>query len=218
MKKSEDIRYLMNALGTIRIAMLSAFSPNSCIAATRISVEAARMLGLRARPMVCGTTVLNSAAATWARDRGLPQTQEELGAWHAAGCHGVSIANVEHDVAHGVRHLVALIEERWLVDLSLDQACRPQQDILLGPCVFAVTRDEIRDQRVVRDVDGAHVEYDFSWPERGYLLAPDWVDRGRWKPFAKDASALARRRLCLLPRGPWSTDVQLWRGLPGMAS
>jgi hypothetical protein len=90
-------------------------------------------------------------------------------------------------------HVVALVEGRLLLDLTLDQCSAPKHGVELPPGVFygLPPRSE-RGGRVEHRVNGCAVVYEAHPEEKGYLAAPHWTDRLRRQAFV-DAT-IARLR------------------------
>jgi hypothetical protein len=95
-------------------------SEGFCIWATRIAIEVARRHRVDAYALACGCRVTN-ADRSYQVDIGDP-TAMRPGGWPG--------------------HLVAVLDRRWLVDLSLGQAARPALGIDVGPIAAAIDDPE----------------------------------------------------------------------------
>ena len=90
-------------------------------------------------------------------------------------------------------HVVAAVERRLLLDLTLDRCSSPEHEVELPPGLFnELPPTFLRGGRVQHRVNGCDVVYEAHPEERGYLKPPDWTDRVRRQSFI-DAS-LARRQ------------------------
>lgn len=102
-----------------RQAVLTRFTPASCIATTRVVVGVLRYFGVAARPWAVSTHLFNPAA--WElREQGIPAAEWPPDAW-SIGIRG--------DLAGQVGHLVAVTSGWRMVDASLDQAARPDKGL-----------------------------------------------------------------------------------------
>jgi hypothetical protein len=125
-----------------RPIMLWSWTPASCIAATRVTVNVLGAYGISARPYPVAAMVYNRAYMRLAARLGRwPEIEEQhadpAGAWSL----GVGVEGDPDDPRWSTRngydgHLVALaLNDTLLLDASLDQASRPERDIELRPSV-----------------------------------------------------------------------------------
>jgi hypothetical protein len=131
------------------------YARKTCILHTRYAVDALRILGVRARPMAARVMVGN---AEWRR------IAQEVGHWP------------QHIEWTPETWCLAIADERWGVDLTIDQASRPQHGINLSPHYWPVTPAFLRGEEPAQFlVNGeSHVHYDAMPADRGFLLVPDW--------------------------------------------
>lgn len=189
-----DLITMPASLEAIRRAMLRAGTrKNSCIAATKLYVELATRMGLEALPLRVETSVINPALWEWIEANELISEEptatlsdETLAAAVGAGGHMVVIG-YRNDSArvpgHWAGHLVALVSAGGrprVVDLTLDQAERPEKQIVgLGPRCFVVPEPWVRGEMVarafVKTASGKiAVEYAVLENDRQYESSPDW--------------------------------------------
>jgi hypothetical protein len=158
------------------------YSRETCILHTRYAVDALRELGVRARPLAARVMVGN---AEWRR------IAEELGHWPQhiewtpeTWCIGIGFGPDPRKERPGYdAHVIAVVNERWALDLTIDQASRPQHGINLSPHYWPVTPAflrgdqpaQFRRQRHRR----SHVHYDAMPDDRGFLSVPTGVWRCR---------------------------------------
>jgi hypothetical protein len=119
-----------------RAEILKDFKQDSCIGSTRVAIRVLDYFDFHATPFPCIATVFNSKMVDCVERGELPEGQvprewfEKTGSWSV----GLGIAKDGNEDPVG--HLVAVMpNQRILVDASLDQASRPEHDIVL-PSVF----------------------------------------------------------------------------------
>jgi hypothetical protein len=173
--------------------------PDSCIAMTAVAVEVMRYFGYDANPLNVEVLIVNRA---WreALERGefdptvkLPDALFEAGAY-GLGL-GVESQRLEK-LARGEEaggHVVAVVD-RYLVDLSLDQASRPQHGIDLAPRIFefdGVVTPEERAWTYALNDGACFVEYKLRPDIQTWRDSPDW--RFCKKRYADQIGRIIRR-------------------------
>jgi hypothetical protein len=151
------------------------FNRKTCILHTRYAVDALRSVGVRARPLAARVTIGN---ASWA------QLGAQLGHWperedwtDETWCVGIGYGPDPRDERPGYdAHVFTVVNERWGLDLTLDQASRPQHNIDLSPHYWRTTPKFLSGDEPAAffNSDGSVVVYDAMPEDRGFLLAPDW--------------------------------------------
>lgn len=81
-------------------------------------------------------------------------------------------------------HLAALVDNKFLVDASLDQASRPQYDLHMPPVLVSeVPRDFRRGKKGTRhfieNAKGDVVIYEHQLENKFYLISKDWTEESR---------------------------------------
>lgn len=138
-----------------RPAILERFRPSSCIASTRVAVEVLRAHGFPA----------------WAQATRAMFTSP---GWSVAIAGTGDMAEGQYDA-----HVVAVAREgqrHVLVDLSADQASRPERGLIVEPVAFAFDGTWPIGKRLP---SGAIAAYDLV-RSRAYRSSPDWAQRSRW--------------------------------------
>lgn len=84
-------------------------------------------------------------------------------------------------------HLVCVVDGprcAVVLDISLDQASRPQHGVHLRPHLFIASRDWLAGdaEHWEEDVDGSLLAYRVDPENTEYLCSPDWTDKGRREP------------------------------------
>jgi hypothetical protein len=152
-QRTPDPYLLTVALSAVRPIISSVYTVESCVLSTRMAVDIARRYGVDAYPLSVEALVMNPIMARLDADHG--PTPDRSG-WAAQGAAMVWLGKGDEAPQPGKwpGHLVAVIDRRWLLDLSADQAHRPQYDIhLTEPLVFPVTEGFLRGrQDAVLDV------------------------------------------------------------------
>jgi hypothetical protein len=172
---------------------------DTCILSTRIATIVLRDQGIRARPLACQ---LMAGNAEWARvsaeflERyGRWPTQREWtdGMWSVGIGYGTDprAARPGYD-----GHLIAVVEERYGLDLTLDQASRPAKGFTTQPSYFQTPPEFLRGDTALPLIIGdAYLRYDPTPEERSFLRAPDWTEvqrYGRLLPTQRIRQRLAR--------------------------
>ncbi len=178
MNKTQLVKAISTILQEGRQEMLRHFSSDSCIAATKIAIDVLAHYHVLAKPLVARLMIFNPAfvrriengAAFPTSGEITKQWSEEDGSW----CLGVGYGSAPTKWSG---HLVAVLEEEgWLIDASLDQASRPNRNILVGPAVFdGVTEEFLRGERpLVKSINGSVLKYVAFPDEKSYNTSPNW--------------------------------------------
>jgi hypothetical protein len=176
------------ALGYVQPPIQAEFGANACIVATRVALEVLRHYRVRVQPLAVHVEVWNPAAVE-AIDRG--EDPAELG----PPCRVMQLGFTDQPQPDDTvdMHVVVAVEDRLLLDLTLDQCSAPEHGIELPPGIFhGLPPKFVRGGRVDFRVKGCQVVYEAHPDEKGYLIAPDWTDRSRRQPFVE--ATLARLR------------------------
>jgi len=155
------------------------YPANRCIAATRIAIQVFHACGISAKPMVARFFAGNQRLRDLLNQNPTP-TAAETARWIATGAMGTQIGFDDQPIVEGDdwnRHLVALVDRRWVVDASADQVAQPWRGLVL-PGVLVTRLDhplpahasEVR----IKRPGGMLVEYGFEPKERSFRTAPDW--------------------------------------------
>lgn len=146
----------------------------SCIAATWITVAVMKRLGLTAEHREVVASVGNKMYVALWRLSGPPKTREELDDWTRQGSNIVGIGHERR--AGGIGgHLVAVVENTYVVDASLDQVADPSTGLVI-PSVFVMRIDPLGiPDGIMREVrDDLFVEYIERRTLSDYTVSPDW--------------------------------------------
>jgi hypothetical protein len=117
-----------------RPPILEHFAKRSCIASTRIALDVLEYFGVRAEPLPLFVLVLNGEALDMAEagmsQAGLQAEMLKYGPDEPGGPWGIGVGAVIENSTDWAGHLVVAIpDERLLLDMSLDQASRPHKGL-----------------------------------------------------------------------------------------
>jgi hypothetical protein len=149
--KDDDLRYpALERLGRlIRRHQLRHFPRDSSIAATRVALDVLEAIKCPdAYPLSVQATIFNRALIRRALRDGFPESTEQFEEWHKEiNAWGVGIgypAKEERD-HRWPGHLVAIVQRRFLWDLSIDQAERPRYRMFFpDPVILGVDENFLR--------------------------------------------------------------------------
>jgi hypothetical protein len=147
-----------------------------CILHTRIAVDVLRELDVRARPMAMRVMAGNASWRGLCKQLGrYPQPDE----WTAeTWCLGIGYGADPRAERPGYDgHVIAVVNDRWGLDLTLDQASRPQKGMRFSPHFWQVSPEFLRGEEhdALSTSEGSVVVYQALPEERGFLTAPDWT-------------------------------------------
>lgn len=161
----------------------------SCIASVRILTEVLGYFGHASEPLPCTTLVFNARGHEMA-NLGVP-----VGEWpeeaHSIGAVGTGVVRPETNGWDG--HLIAIVEDQWLVDPSLDQFSRPERDITTYPVVLDARpwTDRSKPCQWGRP-DGQVLVYQAMQTPGRWRNAPDWCGRENLRLFRTAIAAAIR--------------------------
>lgn len=174
--------------------------PQSCIGSTRVAVDYLRERGVAARPLSVRLAVFNplhTACLIAAKDdAGIAADLQELykdePAYRASGLWGIGLgySRLAGDAVPAERwdgHVVCIVEERLLLDLSLDQVNRPQRNIQLGPVAIPVTSEWLAISYPGEAIEaGCMLRYEALPHDRSFEDGVDWSQPERWEPILRE--------------------------------
>jgi hypothetical protein len=179
-------RVLRGLVELARPMILELVYENSCILSTRIAIDVLDHFGIDAEPLVVRATVSNAVFARLCVEHGelpdgplMDRWEQEHGAW-VLGL-GVPAPPGTVPLPRGwPGHLVAVVQRRLLLDLSLDQVNRPERGIGLGPLILPCRPDFLAGRQPFATLPGGClVLYDAFPDDRSWHNSPDRA-KGRW--------------------------------------
>ena len=157
------------------------YPANSCIASSRIAIEVARRFGIQAKPLAAQLWVRNDRLTKLLETTPDP-TRDQVEEWKRMGAAGMTIGigqPARFENGEWNRHLVAVVQGRWLVDASIDQGNEPGRLELPGVLIARLPQPITTGPwtRSYWLLDGTRIDYTFDPAERSYRVAPDWHPR-----------------------------------------
>jgi hypothetical protein len=119
-----------------REVLPTVFSADSCLNGTRVCIEALRLHGINARPLVVDMVVTNEAACRMFDEHdGWPTTEEAVQRWMDIGAWVLTVDGKHRDgTTDGWPHHMVACTGDMLIDSALAQASRPHKGIELPWC------------------------------------------------------------------------------------
>ncbi len=200
-------------LAEARPLILDVAVARSCVGSTRVAVDYLRECGVRARPLsarlrvyspaytalLCAATLDEGCAAELHRLTRNTETLASAGLWSI----GIGYSREADDVIPERGwdgHLVCVVEDRAILDLSLDQASRPAHLIELGPTIVPSTCSWLRGEVAGEVVEnGCLLAYTAQPNDRSYLAGRDWCEPQRWAGVLSELRALSEGRSDVRP-------------------
>ncbi len=161
-----DVPASMSALGVRR---------DSCILHTRVAVDVLARLGVSARPLAVKVTVANSEWVRLGKRLNRPPERDEWtdDTWVLGMGFGLDPRQTRPGYDG---HVIAIVNERFALDLTLDQASRPERSMVVGPHYWPAHPMFLRGERpdVHVSTDGSVAIYQANPDERSFTQYPDW--------------------------------------------
>jgi hypothetical protein len=174
--RPEEKERLIAVASLVPALVTPVYGPNSCIPTTRVVIGALEGLGIKARPLSVRTNVINERYLTAVEELGRPfRDKAEAMEWHRSrGVFSYGIG-AKHAAGTWPGHLVAVVRERVLLDLTIGQANHPEYDMVLSPIFGEVSGRFLNGNHPASmDNNGCRVIYEAMPRDRGYELTPNW--------------------------------------------
>jgi hypothetical protein len=184
-KQQDRICELLCKFG--REEILKWFKVDSCIASTKVAIKVLSHFRIGARPQACMFEVMNPKFVELFIEKGYPKSKEEGEAWLAAGAYSVAIDD------SGLSHVVAIVLDSVLIDLSIDQACRPHKQIALESAAGLLPADFMQ-EGVCYAHNGCRITY-LPIANEKFRKSNDWRQGWRTDDAAKAIIRKIRRHL-----------------------
>jgi len=181
---------LQGLLKHARSEILKEFRADSCIASTAVGLDILTHFGILAEPLPVRTLIFNEPFVTRIENEGWPTGQQVQNWSEQDGSYSVGIGIGPQQPNKWAGHLVILIEKRLLLDLSIDQATRPQYNMLLDPLCIEVDEQFLSGSPKVFKVNQCVVRVDALKGNDGYASSPDWMFLGRRKKIVANTLRL----------------------------
>jgi hypothetical protein len=182
---------VLNALCDVgRPIILRYVSADSCISSCNIGVQVLRQFNIRSHPIAVKFAAFNQKAHEFLL-AGHPEwaKQERDGAYGVGAGYGHGPSDDAWD-----GHLVLVVRGRYLLDLSADQASRPNRGIHITPLWFIlpVGGGFVRKIALTNEKGGT-VSYEPDPANTSWRVAPDW--KRSWDEPVREVTAAVRRTL-----------------------
>jgi hypothetical protein len=188
-KRQDKICQLLCDIG--REELLKHFTVDSCIASTKVAIKVLSHFRMNARPLSVGLEIRNTVFQQLVQETGGPPPNNDVAQeWLKKGAWSVCVAPDKVDIGH----VVAIVMNECLLDLSLDQASRPNKGIVMKPGVGVLPSGFWRDG-VAYMINGCSVVY---WPVKEneiFRTSNDWRIGSRTTPIAKEIIRQIQRKL-----------------------
>lgn len=159
--------------------MAKNWSPDCCIAATRVAVDTLHLLGFAAKPQP--TKMMAFTKNLWRRVANNTFERPFLPGEYSVGA-GFGLPERTDGGGGYDGHLVALAKEgdsknALIVDLALGQVSRPTRGIVVPPAIFSATNKIV--------LNGCVIIYEHHENPK-FKVAPDWTRTDRTDPIVEE--------------------------------
>ena len=174
MKTTEAV--LQGLLKYARPEILKEFRADSCIASTAVGLDILMHYGILAEPFPVRTLIFNEPFTSRLENgQGWP-TGQQVRVWtEEDGSYSVGIGVGTQQPNKWAGYLAILVEKRLLLDLSIDQATRPQYNMMLVPLCVEIDEQFISGSPKVFKAGQCVVRVDALLGNEGYTSSPDWL-------------------------------------------
>lgn len=179
-----DVFDRLNEWGpVIRAAILAQGNgkKDNCIMSAKIALDILHNVGIReAFALSVRTSVFNAAFVARAESEGrLPSGHAEIDVWwEACRAWSVGLGILDYPMApdRWPGHLAVVVNRKWLWDISIDQADRPERDIVFRtPVLLAIGERFLRGrERVAEMWGGMLLCYEARPQDKTFRATPDW--------------------------------------------
>lgn len=202
-----DVRHFAHAVHSV---CKKHYAPSCCIAAVRLLCNGLTDLRFRVTPLKVVARINNEVLLRLREERGhFPQSEAESDEWAALGAKQVVLGEGDPQPGKWPGHLVALVENRLLLDVTLHQANRPAHGIVLDRPYMGIVLEGFADglAKHADHTKGCVIVWEPDPDDTSFVIAPDWQfpDKTRNQLHeAKEAFQLRRKRP---GRGPQDETV-----------
>ena len=172
-------------LNKYQIKIIQDFMPPACallmkknnlqcsVTATRVIYDVLTKLHFKVKPLAVEARVYNPLYTQKMRP---PENDEEANKWLEEGCWSVILGDlVPKAVNKWPGHLVAIINDACIMDLTIVQAYRPDKNVIVNP-VFA----EINEAFIQGDLQRGVINNDCLIVYQGVPYNQDWLKAKDW--------------------------------------
>lgn len=170
---------LQGLLKHARSEILKEFRADSCIASTAVGIDVLSHFNIVAEPLAVRTLIFNEQFANRLSNLKSWPTKQQVEAWSEEdGSYSVGIGVGTQQANKWAGHLVVLVEKQFVLDLSIDQASRPQYNIVLNPFLVEINKDFFTGSPKVFNFNQCVIRIE-TLNNKDYLLTPDWEFKNR---------------------------------------
>jgi hypothetical protein len=182
-----------------RPLILESFRPDSCIASTAVALDTLAVFGIGARPLNTEAQILNAPlVARLDAGEALPSGEAAQLAWmDSFGGWSLGLGmGLDANPGHWPGHLVCWLNSGAFIDLSLDQASRPEKGIELTPGLFTPPPGFERGGVPAPFLlpGGTACIYEARPHDLSYCRAADWRDKRRRRAVVEQLVEKLRAR------------------------
>lgn len=162
------------------------YREDCCIVAARIIIEVLKKLHFKdVKPFVIEANIFNEIYVKKGR---IPQNEEEAQEWLKEGAWQIVLGDRSKKTeGKWDGHLVVLINNKYMLDVAVYQACRPHKQINLDPIFTTVPEDFINGEDKCQLMFNNCLIVYVSYPEdQSYQKAKDWWDVNQSKDVVSE--------------------------------
>lgn len=197
MAKMDIIQEIEEEIAGLRWLLRQWFTPNSCVISSALICQILEQHGLVGFPLSCVVMVMNEIAAEYmagqmertdheTNDQRLDQTMHGLAALPGAYIVGIGLqdGSGRFDIEGNkwIGHLIVIAidptkDQKWLIDVTIDQADRPDHAIRCQPYITAIDNHMLGSSfTITSHIDGINTTmlYDPQWGDLSYQATADW--------------------------------------------
>ncbi len=171
--------------GLVHVArpfLLQYYPEDSCVLSTRISIEVLKRHGISARPLPVRVKAFNALAHSLLVEKKWEQLKTDDAAW------SVALGYDTREIGKFNGHLVAYVEEQYLVDLSISQISRPERNLPLEP-LHIKAGEHFKEGVAKHNTNGTDV---FLFYEYALDLEDKWKRGNLWSNLGKMRPTIRR--------------------------
>jgi hypothetical protein len=157
------------------------YKTDCCIASSKIAIEILSKFHFKVRPLTVQITVLNPIIGSILQEEGKLPDDEEVA--RRGGWIMIVGSRQESQPKKWPGHLIPIVEEKAIIDVSLVQANRPHKKINLHPLLIQIAEPGFLKGTKTEClmIKGCHLEYRAFPDDKTYVTAKDWYDLKKHK-------------------------------------
>lgn len=188
MKTKTGVGAALDALEDTLPSLLTSYGVGQdvCVLATRVACLALSEVGLKASPLPCRVQAFSPRYRRALEAGEIEAANGDTDAVARLVAEGAHVVDIGHPDNEGLprpdgrrgynAHLVALVERRWVVDLTIQQASRPTKSMVFEPHHFRVTPAFMAGGPITLRTDDYSTLVYVRVDNNTYTVAPDWTN------------------------------------------